>query len=642
MGYYVSYELISAIMLLITIIIYTYKNWIPVKRNRVYLSILCVCILGTLVDMFVEMLIMELPRYANRISLFGIIVISLFQVALMLQLLIYNMAFTGTMKLKEAIWFRLLLVLCAIVSVYIIAGPFAGWAQLRRSSGTNYYLEGNEPQKALYALLLIADLILLITYRRKLTHREQCILIGSDALLLIGLVLQTLLHSRNLTSFYTVTLVFVIYYMLLHNIDRYRFLSSGCFSRAGFNNVLREKALYKENFQCLGICINNIESITNFCTEDEIMQIHRILGDILKKICGRHNVYHAHSFEYLIICKNEQAAEELHEELIGGIPLYIRLNNKNISILCDFYTLQFAEAEYSVGNFHSILTTMRKLAMEQMDRHKLLHYEGDSQENISKDLEAMRIVNTCISKKTFALQLSPICAVDATEDTYSYEFSLCAHYSDGSLISQEQIWELAGSMGHAKELGSIVFELICKYIRLQKLQDQKIDKVHINLTPTQLLGETVADEYIDCLKRYQIPGEFICIEVTIDLTVDYKVLERCIKRLHEHGVSVLLDQFGVTVCNLRTVLEMPFDAVKVNHHMVRGFYEGISSQLTYLLDMLNVKQWKIYVDGIDEKKMVDFMSELKFSYMQGEVMLEKFEKHHSDVFQSRNGGAAFD
>ena len=76
--------------------------------------------------------------------------------------------------------------------------------------------------------------------------------------------------------------------------------------------------------------------------------------------------------------------------------------------------------------------------------------------------------------------------------------------------------------------------------------------------------------------------------------------------------------------------------------MVRGFYEGISSQLTYLLDMLNVKQWKIYVDGIDEKKMVDFMSELKFSYMQGEVMLEKSEKHHSDVFQSRNGGAAFD
>lgn len=87
----------------------------------------------------------------------------------------------------------------------------------------------------------------------------------------------------------------------------------------------------------------------------------------------------------------------------------------------------------------------------------------------------------------------------------------------------------------------------------------------------------------------------------------------------EYGIMLLLDQFGVTVCNLKDVLNMSFDAVKINGHMVRTFCRGENSQLKFLVRMLAFRGWKIYLDGVDDNKQLEMLRPLKISYMQGVV-----------------------
>lgn len=53
-----------------------------------------------------------------------------------------------------------------------------------------------------------------------------------------------------------------------------------------------------------------MQNMSNYCLEDEINQVHAILGELLRKFGGRHNVYHIHSYEYVIVVKTKKMSKE--------------------------------------------------------------------------------------------------------------------------------------------------------------------------------------------------------------------------------------------------------------------------------------------------------------------------------------------
>lgn len=641
MEIYISFQLVAFVMLLITIIFYSYKNWIPVAKNRIYLVLVVMELIVLGVNILLTLAWQYSGSYAHHLEILSQVFGSISILLLYFQLLKYDLAMTGSGLLRKKWIFKILaflVFLCVLTSVVPLVMGVTGYSHREMEE---LAMKGRVVQSVavIICILLAASVVWL--FRKKLTRREFVVLFGSDFLMFADVIFERAVSSRSLASYYLIAFVLVVYYMLLHNIDRYRFLSSGCFARAGFRTVLREKEIYRENFCCLGICINNIESITNCCSESEIMEIHGLIGKLLKKHCGRHHVYHIHSFEYVVMLKESTDVEKRHQELAKAIPSYIRIHHKNVSLFCDFYTIEFRDADYQTGNFLSILTSMRKIAMTYMDRSRLLRYSDDSKYDIKKDLEAMRIVNTCIANKNFSLQISPIQSKEHRE-TYCYEFSICAKYGNEEVISQETIWELAAQMGYQQDIGEIAFELVCKYIMLNKLRDSDVERVHLNLESAQISKEELARKYIDCLERYSIPGEFICIEVTMNQIADYDAMERAFVLLREKGVKILLDQFGVTVCNLKTVLNMSFHGVKINHYMVKSFCDGVSRQLLYMLDMLNASHWKIVLDGIDEEEYVPLLEDLQYSYMQGLLLQKDFEKKHQSVLSQGIGGAVYD
>lgn len=628
-------------MLLITLIFCGYKNWILVAKNRIFFAMAMMETIALEMNILLCVIYEFSGWHLHWLEMMIQALSGIFAVLVYYGLFQYNLAMTENILASRKWGSRLLgllVALCALFSVLPFALRLGG---VPHGQVQDFAAKGRMVQSGVVILCLVLAGGVLLLSGRKMKRRELAVLFGSDFLLLADVVWERLIGSGYLTSYYLMAFVLVVYYMLLHNLDRFKVLASGCFARAGFRTVLREKELCRENIRCLGICINNIESITNCCSESEIVEIHRQIGGLLRRHCGRHQVYHIHSFEYMVTCKPSADIEGKHQELVQLMPAYIRLNNKNVSLFCDFYTIDFKDADYRTGNFFGILTSMRKLAMAYMDRTHLLRYSDDSKDDIEKDMEAMRIVNACIATKNFSLQIFPIQSKD-DEEKFCYEFAICAKYGDGEVISQELIWEMAAQMGYHREMGLIVFELVCKYIMLNRLRDSVVERVHLNLEGVQISGAELARGYIDLLEKYQIPGEFICIEVTVEQDVDYDAMEQAFVLLREKGVRILLDQFGVTVCNLKTVLNMSFHGVKINHHMVKLFCDGISEQLLYMLDMLNTSGWKIILDGVDQAEYVPLLKDLKFEYMQGLLLQEDFERKHEPVIFREIGGAAYE
>lgn len=615
-----AYGIVSAVMLTITIIFYSYKNWLALRKNFIYLWLLAFALAAVLSDVAVGAGGRFLGQYLKGMEKLSGTVMSVCLMVLYVHILLYDLAVARRMRLARTVWFRCFIGLTLLVSAASVAAPLFGYADffLRDSADAR----GNMIQVCVLAGCLLAGMLTLLKNRKNLSRRELCVLLGTQLLLLFDIHVQIAIQAGNLASYYILACVLISYYILLHNNDQYRSFSSSCFDRDGFLQVMAERAYYKENFSCMGICINNIESITNYCTEEEITKLHQKIGKILRENCGRHNVYHIHSFEYMVVLRGTESVEKKHLLLEKEIPSYFRINNKNISILCGFYTVEFADAGYNTTEFNRTLTSMRKLTMEQMSRDTLLYYHGENQEEIRDELEALHVVNQCIAKKRFSYNLMPIQSVE-DEEAVCYELVLQENLDSGKVISQERIWSLASDSGYIRDVGVITFETLCRAVQDNHLlQNQKVT-FHINLLSSQLAGAALAEEYIQILKSHSVEGKRICAEITTDRNVDYERLAESFDVFRAYGIHLLLDQFGVSVCSLKNVLNMPFDSVKISHYMVKTFCEGKNSQLVYMARMLKAQGWQLYLDGIDDMGQLAILEGIEIDYIQGGALVHE-------------------
>lgn len=642
MNGYLSSEVISLAMLAITLFFYNYKNWIDVKKNRIYLELLHWGLAALFTGTIGNALLLVLPHYTKIINIVSGMFMSVLSVGLCVQFYLYDLAFLKISEKKIKLEMNIVGILAVLSLSFVFISPIVGYETVQKYHLADRFGRGNRLQSAVMLFSIFLGLVHIIWKREKLTMREYVILLMLNFTMAADIIVEVLLNTGNLLSYYVLSVVLVTGYMCLHNMDRYRFMASGCFARGGLYHVLQEREEYRENFYCLGVAIKNIESITNYCTEDEIIEFHRRMGGIMQKNCGKHAVYHNHSFEYMALYSSEDQVKKKHKLLVEKLPDFIRINGKNVALSVDYYAVEFADADFLMENFYNVITSMRKLSAKQENKDTLLRYHGNRQRDIEKNIEAMRVVNHSITNRDFPLRLGMI--MDRKNpDKFRMEAIAQGNLENGERISQEELWILSERMGLSKEFGKALMERVCEHIEREGLVTSGITKVHINMTSYQLEDVELAKEYVAVMKKYRVPGRFLCFEVNLNLSSDYKKLEDVFGILRGNGISLLLDQFGASVCSLKTVINMPFDAVKINHRITKAFCAGTSTQLPYLLDMLNGKNWNVIVDGIDEVVWSQQLEGLSFAYAQGyyiDMLYERKKSEHgeSGIGESEIGG----
>ena len=142
---------------------------------------------------------------------------------------------------------------------------------------------------------LLLSIVTLIVRREELRYKQYILLLVSNISMVVALALKPMEAISYPLSYFVISCIFTVYYLLLHNVEKYLVYTSGCFSNIGFKQVVQEKMLYRKNFYCTSVCISNIQSLSDYCLESEIEEIYHQLGIMLRRIVGRHNVYQVQS-----------------------------------------------------------------------------------------------------------------------------------------------------------------------------------------------------------------------------------------------------------------------------------------------------------------------------------------------------------
>lgn len=635
-NYVCAYELVALFLIGLVIFFYYYKNHLPLYKNMFFLSIISILFLVVLFDLL------------NRINTAGVIVLSE-TVVFLLTLLsylgvlvssvlfwLYYLAQTNTLnflknKLSIFMFFPLILMM-----IEVIISVKDGRLFLVENGSLNY----DENILKLFPLAIIfyivAGSVVLCRAREKFEKKQYIFMQFANIIMICFIELYYVPERKLMLIYYCISAIIIMYYLLMHNVDKYIVSASGCFSMVGFKNVIEEKINYKKSFYCISVCISSMENMSNYCLEEEIKQVHAKVGEYLRDCGGRHNVYHIHRSEYMIMVKNESEANDLFIALRKRLPKTIRMNDKNISMYYKFYIVGNRCAMYSLAEFMRIIISMKKIVSEDSLDREIVVYNGKIRDRIEKELENIRGIKAMLEADKCELECMPIYDVKA-EDINDIEINPVILIGERRL-SIEEVWEVSREIGCSRDTNIMFLKRMLQFASEEKLFEKGIKHIRINMSGFHIISDAICEEYMSYIKEYNINPENIIFELIVNEDVPEDILAKSIKYFRDQGVHVFWDQFGINACNLKTIMEMPFDGVKINHTIVSKYCSEKSMQLIYLIRMFREKGWQVCLDGVRYPEGFDMVSKMDADYLQGSDMMSFVPEEKIREFLLKKGG----
>jgi len=194
------------------------------------------------------------------------------------------------------------------------------------------------------------------------------------------------------------------------------------------------------------------------------------------------------------------------------------------------------------------------------------------------------------------------------------------HPAEGP-ISPGKFIPIAEAGGQIVDLGTLVLDLACE--QAAKWRAAKFDFKHIsvNVSPIQLWQTNFVAVVKDALKRHDLSGNEICIEITEGVFVDQseKRIEKVLAAVRELGVLLSLDDFGSGYSSLGYLNRLPFDQLKIDRSFVSDIDTDLRKQkvLGGILELGRGLGFNIVVEGAETSEEVAVIRNMGCDAIQG-------------------------
>ena len=91
MKVYIAYGMVSAVMLMITILFYSYKNWMALRKNAIYIWLLICAFIAVSTDIVLGYVSIQHVRYKEILDVVSGIIMSVSLLVLYLSYMIWQL-----------------------------------------------------------------------------------------------------------------------------------------------------------------------------------------------------------------------------------------------------------------------------------------------------------------------------------------------------------------------------------------------------------------------------------------------------------------------------------------------------------------------------------------------------------------------
>lgn len=194
------------------------------------------------------------------------------------------------------------------------------------------------------------------------------------------------------------------------------------------------------------------------------------------------------------------------------------------------------------------------------------------------------------------------------------------HPAEGP-ISPGMFIPIAEASGQIVDLGTLILELACEQAAKWRAAGFGFRHISINVSPIQLWQPNFIEVVKDALKRHDLAGNEICIEITEGVFVDQSKqrIEKVLAALRQLGVLLSLDDFGSGYSSLGYLNRLPFDQLKVDRSFVSDIDTDVRKQkvMRGILELGRGLGFDIVVEGAETLEEVTVIRDMGCDAIQG-------------------------
>jgi diguanylate cyclase (GGDEF)-like protein len=192
-------------------------------------------------------------------------------------------------------------------------------------------------------------------------------------------------------------------------------------------------------------------------------------------------------------------------------------------------------------------------------------------------------------------------------------------HPEKGLLSPGVFVPMAEELGLIRTIDEAVFDAACARTA-PWVAERLIEVVSCNVSPRDLLDPGFSRKLIGRLSRTDLPATALTVEITETFLLhDMSMARRHIERLASKGVNVALDDFGTGYSNLRALMHLPIQTVKLDRSLIDdvGRDARVSKLVASMLHAARSLGVRIVAEGVEDEGQALFLRSAGCDRMQG-------------------------
>ncbi len=356
----------------------------------------------------------------------------------------------------------------------------------------------------------------------------------------------------------------------------------------------------------------------------------KFIAGVLKKNVGENGTYGRLEADVFVMCfpHSEENVALMIEKYLECMRQY----SLNIEIILCFGLYVIHDITVPVD----IMIDRATLALKTIKGNyitRYAYYDDILREKLMEEQEIVNDMKDALETNQFVIYLQPKCSLD-TEKIVGAEALVRWKHPQKGLIPPGKFIPVFEKNGFIMELDAFIWEGTCKLIKKWIDAGKKVLPISVNISRVNLYNPQLVSIIRDLVEKYGIPPDLLELEITESAYTNnaFQLID-VLNEFHEHGFTVLMDDFGSGYSSLNMLKDIPVDALKIDLNFLSGADtlgrgKNILSSVVGMSRSINLPT---IAEGVETKEQADFLRSIECHRAQGyffykPMPIEDFEK----------------
>lgn len=614
MYYNVDYEICSIIFLVLLVIMAFHKGIMESFQSRMFRIYLTACFVNVCLDVITCYTI----SYYNAVPLWVNYLLN--AVFLSVQFLIPTIfVFYVCFKVHRITGAQVGWVWIACLPAYI--GVFLTlssiWTGYIFSFDSTGYQHGRL-HALLYvnaALCSVFAIIYTLVYRKALKRNQVANICWMIIVAILPTAVQYLLPNYMLSGVGTAASVFIMY-LTSENVTDYLDTTTGALNRAAFLSHIRDAEEQNVLEQIFIIAMDNFKIINEVYGMEGGDELMRMLVENLQREYSSESVFRFGGDTFAVTLEERTEGNKELDRIRRIIRKPWRLHDMEVELsacICLLHTIHH-NAEDLVQAIEYAISETKAIGVNS-------YFEVDETagDKIVRRKAIEQAMMASIEAGQFEVHYQPIYDTK-NRRFHSMEALARLNVPGYGYVSPEEFIRIAEQNGTVVQIGILVLEEVCRFIKQYNLKSKGIDFVEVNLSVVQCMQENIYKDIQAVLEKYNVPPEMINLEITESAAAySEERLIRNMARISLMDVTFSLDDYGSGYSNINYLVDLPFSIVKIDKYVVWAAMKKVTSRMVLenTISMFRDINLKIVTEGIEDLEMAEIVTAMGADYLQG-------------------------